>query len=80
MDVKNSASLMIFQARNFGFVEGWMAAINTLGLLNDSPFRSTNRVPLPEDFAVDTQTEEQGEDNSDEEKGAESLESRELLK
>ena len=71
---------MIFQARNFEFVEGWMAAINTLDLLNDFPFKSTNRVPLPEDFAVDTQTEEQGEDNSDEEEGAESLESRELLK
>ena len=57
-----------------------MAGVNALGLPDDSPFRSTDRVPLLEDFAVETQTEEQGEDSSYEEEGAESLESRELLK
>ena len=71
---------MIFQARNFGFVEGWMAAINAFSLLDDSLFRSINRVPLLEDSAVETQAEEQGEDSNDEEEGIESLESRELLK
>ena len=57
-----------------------MAAINAFSLLDESLFRSINRVPLPEDSAVETQAEEQGEDSNDEKKGTESLESRELLK
>ena len=57
-----------------------MAAINAFSLLDDSLFRSIDRIPLPEDSAVETQAEEQGEDSNDEEEGTESLESRELLK
>ena len=57
-----------------------MAAINAFSLLDESLFRSINRVPLPEDSTVETQAEEQGEDSNDEEEGTESLESRELLK
>ena len=41
-DAKNSASPIIFQAQKFGFMEGWMAAVNAIGLLKDSPFRNTN--------------------------------------
>ena len=57
-----------------------MAAVNALSLPDDSSFRSIDRVPLPEDSAVETQAEEQGEDSNDKEEGIESLESRELLK
>jgi len=31
-DAENSASPMIFQAQKFGFMEGWMAAVNAIGL------------------------------------------------
>ena len=31
-DAENSAGPMIFQARKFGFMEGWMAAVTTIGL------------------------------------------------
>ena len=57
-----------------------MAAINAIGLPDDSPFRSANQVPLPKDPVVETQVEEEGEDSSGEEEGADSLESRKLSK
>lgn len=59
-DAENSAGLVIFQARKFGFIEGWMAAVNI------------DRVLLLKDLAIEAQAEEKGEDNSDEEEGAES--------
>lgn len=55
-----------------------MVAVNAIGLPEDSPFRNTDRVPLPEDPVVEAQVEEQEKDNSDEDEGAESPESREL--
>ena len=48
-DVENSAGSVIFQAQKFRFIEGWMAAMNTIGLANTFPFRSANQIPLPED-------------------------------
>lgn len=56
-------------------MEGWMAAVNAIGLPKDSSFRNTDRVPLPEDPAIEAQAEEQGEGNSDEEEAVESPES-----
>ena len=53
-DIENSVGPMIFQARKFEFMEVWMATVNAISLLKDSSFRSTNRVPLPEDPAVET--------------------------
>lgn len=41
-DTENSAGLVIFQARKFGFMEGCMAAVNVVGLLDDSPFRNAD--------------------------------------
>lgn len=56
-----------------------MAAINAVGLPEDSPFKSADRVQLPEDPEIKTQATEQGEDNSDKDEGTESPETRELL-
>ena len=61
-------------------MEGWMAAVNAISLPEDSFFSSTNVVPLPEDPAVETQAEKQGEDSSDKEDCVKSPESRELSK
>lgn len=47
-------------------MEGWMAAVNI------------DRVLLPEYPTIEAQAEEKGEDDSDEEEGAKSPESREL--
>ena len=61
-------------------MEGWMAAVNAIMLPKDSPFKSTDQVPLLEGLADDAQVEGQKGASSDEEKGVESLESRELSK
>ena len=59
-------------------MEDWMAAVNAVDLLEDSPFKSVDRVSLPEDLVVKTHAEEQGEDSSEEEEGMKSPESRKL--
>ena len=71
---------MIFQAQKFGFIEGWMAAVNAISLLEDSPFKSADRVSLPEDSKVKTQAKEQGKDSSNEEEGIETPKAKELSK
>ena len=48
-DAKNSVGPVIFQAQKFGFMEGWMATINAISLLDTYPFRSADQIPLPED-------------------------------
>ena len=57
-----------------------MAAVNVVDLPEDSPFKSANRVLLPEDLMVKTQVEEQGKNSNEEEEGMESPESRDLSK
>ena len=51
-DAESLASPVIFQAQKFGFMEGWMAAVNAIGLPKDSPFRNIDPVPLPKDLVV----------------------------
>lgn len=53
-DIENSVGPVIFLAWKFGFMEGWMAIVNAISLLENFSFRSTNRVPLPEDPAIET--------------------------
>lgn len=77
-DAENSTGPVIFQAWKFRFMEGWMTVVNTISLLEDSPFRNSEQVLLPEDATSEVQAEEQVENSSDEEEGAVSLESREL--
>lgn len=40
---QNSAGTIILQAWKFRFVEGWMAAVNVIGLPNTSPFRNADQ-------------------------------------
>lgn len=53
-----------------------MAAVNTIRLPKESPFRKTDQVPLPEDPTVCAQTERQDVDSSDDNEGSESPISR----
>ena len=55
-----------------------MATVNANRLYANSPFRSTEQVPLPKDATVGAQAGEKEEESSDEEEGAESSESQEL--
>ena len=77
-DAENSAGLVVFQARKFSFMEGWMVAMNTIGLPDTSSFRSANQIPLSEDPEVEAQAQEQSKDSSEKEENAESPEMREL--
>lgn len=55
-----------------------MAAVNVVGLPENSPFRSADQVSLPEDPEAEVQALEQDEDSSEEDEGTESLETRDL--
>lgn len=37
-NAKNSAELVMFQSRRYGFNKGWMTATLAIGVLEDSPF------------------------------------------
>ena len=47
VDTKNSSEPIMFKSRCYGFREGWMATVNALDLLEDSPFRDSKQIPLP---------------------------------
>ena len=39
---------IIYQARRQGFDEGWMAALQVMGVADDSPLRNPEQIPFPE--------------------------------
>ena len=44
-DDENSVGAIVFQARKFGFAEGWMAMVNAIGLPDTFPFRDATKFP-----------------------------------
>lgn len=66
-DAENSVGPVIFQARKFVFVEGWMAAMNGIGRPDSSPFRDAIQIPLPNDHPIEVQANDQSEDTDEEE-------------
>ena len=47
-DIECSSCVVIFEARQKGFLYGWMAAVDAINLPSSSPSRDLNQVPLPE--------------------------------
>ena len=47
-DAKNSVEPIIYQSRWYGFSEGWMAALQVMGVPNDSPLRNPDQIPYPD--------------------------------
>lgn len=47
-NTKSSSKLIMLDSWRHGFREGWMAAVNALGLLEDSIFRDPNKIPYLE--------------------------------
>lgn len=47
VDAENSSEPIMLESRCCGFEEGWMISLNTLSLLEDSPFRDPDQVPYP---------------------------------
>ena len=46
--LENSVEPIVYQARRHGFGEGWMAALQAMGVLDDSPLRNPKQIPFPE--------------------------------
>ena len=46
-DAENSVELIVHQARHHGFREGWLAALQALGVAEDSPLRNPEQIPYP---------------------------------
>ena len=46
-DAKNSVEPVVHQAWVQGFEEGWLAALQALGVPKDSPLRNPNQIPRP---------------------------------
>ena len=47
VDVENSVEPVINEARKLAFKEGWLAALQAVGVPEDSPLRDPNQIPLP---------------------------------
>ena len=46
-DAKKGVEPVVMQARQLSFQEGWMAALQALGVPEDSPLRDLGRIPFP---------------------------------
>ena len=46
-DAENSAEPIILEARKLGFGEGWLVALQVLGVPEDSPLRNPGQIPFP---------------------------------
>lgn len=44
-DAENSSDPIMLESRLYGFGEGWMAAMNALGLPEDSSFKDPDKIP-----------------------------------
>ena len=48
MDAENSMEPIVYQARRHRFGEGWMAALQAMGVPDDSLLRNPKQIPFPE--------------------------------
>ena len=46
-DAEQSAEPVVAQARKLGFEAGWFAALQALGVPEDSPLRDPGQIPFP---------------------------------
>ena len=46
-DAEKSVEPVVMQARQLSFWEGWMAALQALGVPDDSPLRDPGQIPIP---------------------------------
>ena len=53
-DVEKGVEPVVMQARQLSFQEGWMAALQALGVPEDSPLRDPGQIPFP-DLTPDAQ-------------------------
>jgi len=49
---KKGVKPVVMQARQLSFREGWIAALHTLGVLEDSPLRDPGQIPIPDSALI----------------------------
>ena len=47
-DAENFAELVMFENKKYRFGEGWMAALQAMGVPDDFPLRNPEQIPFPE--------------------------------
>ena len=47
-DEEKGVELVVMQVQQLSFLEGWMAALHALGVLEDSPLRDPGQIPVPD--------------------------------
>ena len=47
MDAENSVEPIVHQAWHHRFKEGWLAALQVMGVAEDSPLRNLEQIPYP---------------------------------
>jgi len=47
IEAKNSGEPIVHQARHHGFAEEWLAALQAMGVVEDSPLRNPEKIPYP---------------------------------
>ena len=48
VDAENSMEPIVYQARKHEFGEGWVAALQAIGVPDNSPLRKPNQIPFPD--------------------------------
>ena len=46
-NAENSVEPIVHQTRSYGFREGWLAALQAMGMPKDSPLRNPEQIPYP---------------------------------
>ena len=47
VDTMNLVEPIIYQSRRYGFDKGWMAALQVMGVPDDSPLKNPDQIPYP---------------------------------
>ena len=47
-DAENSVEPIVYQAQKHEFGEGWVAALQAIGVPDNSPLRKPNQIPFPD--------------------------------
>ena len=64
-DVEKSAELVVHQARHHRFEEGWLVALQAMGVPEDSPLRNLEQIPYSAPFPpVQSQTDATDEEDT----------------
>ena len=65
LDAENSVEPIVFQSRCHGLSEGWLAALQAMGVPDDSPLRNPKQIPYPKPTLPLVQNPTEAEEKGD---------------